>query len=208
METADESTPEAPTVPVVTLVCGASGAGKSRIAVRLAAAYGVPLAEADDVVTALKALTTPHQAPELHFWDTHPEAADWPPQRIARQHFEVADALRPGLLAVIADHIEFGAPVVIEGDYVTPDLAAGFGAAVRAVVIAEDDEHQILANFASREPDGGEQRHRARVSVLVGAELARRADCADRVSTAVVVPARPWHDGWLRADRALRGCPR
>jgi 2-phosphoglycerate kinase len=51
---------------IVTLICGASGVGKSCIAVQLASRYGVPRVEADDIVTALKALTTPDQIPILH----------------------------------------------------------------------------------------------------------------------------------------------
>src|SRR5918999_1581663 len=61
---------------IVTLVCGASGVGKSSVAVSLARRYGVPLAEADEIVTAVKALTTPEQAPMLHLWDTHSGSAD------------------------------------------------------------------------------------------------------------------------------------
>jgi len=101
---------------IVTLVCGASGAGKSRVARPLAERYGVPLAEADDIVTAVEAITTPEQQPMLHFWETHPEFRSWTPERVAARHFEVADALRPAYAAVIADHVEFAAPVVFEGD--------------------------------------------------------------------------------------------
>jgi 2-phosphoglycerate kinase len=197
--------------PTVILVCGAAGVGKSRLAAALAARHGVPLGELDDVVTAVKALTTPEQLPAVHLWDTHPEAATWTPEKIAELHFTVADALRPAVLAVVADHLEFAAPVVIEGDYLTPDLPAGFAGfddfagldgfrgAVRVVVVTEDED-QILANFAAREPDEGAQHARARVSTLVTAELARRA-AAHGVP---VIPARPWHDVLDRADRALR----
>ena len=184
----------------ITLVCGASGVGKSRLAVSLARGYGHPLAEADDVVTAVKALTTPENAPIMHLWDSHPEAAGWPPEKIAEHHFTVAEALRPGLLAIIADHLAFNAPVVLEGDYVLPDLAVGFGSAVRAVVVSEDDPDQLVANFAAREP-GPAQHGRAAVSILVGAELVHRADAAGQA----VVSARPWHDLVERADRVLRG---
>jgi 2-phosphoglycerate kinase len=131
---------------IVTLVCGASGVGKSRVARPLAERYGVPLAEADDIVTALQAITTPEQQPMLHFWETHPEFRSWTPERIAARHFDVASALRPAYAAVIADHVEFAAPAVFEGDYLLPELAAA-----------------------------GQQRDRARVSALVSAELARRA---------------------------------
>ncbi|WP_069166993.1 hypothetical protein [Nocardia altamirensis] len=87
----------------VTLICGASGVGKSRTAIPLAARYGVPLAEADDIVTALAALTTPEHHPLLHYWDTHPEIQVAEPERIAELHFAAADALRPGFEAVIAE---------------------------------------------------------------------------------------------------------
>lgn len=83
------------------------------------------LGEADDVVTAVKALTTPENAPIMHLWDSDPEAASWAPEKVAEHHFTVAEALRPGLLAIIADHLAFNAPVVLEGDYVLPDLAVG-----------------------------------------------------------------------------------
>lgn len=184
----------------VTLLCGASGVGKSCLARPLASRYNMPLIEADDIVTALQAMTTAYQQPWLHFWRTHPEAASWAPAEIADLHFRIACALRPAFLAVIADHIEFAAPAVLEGDYLLPELAAEFGPAVRTVVINEQDEDQIVANYQQREP-GSVQRHRARVSVLVGTELTRRADRC-RVPA---VPARPWGNGLDRLDGALRG---
>lgn len=185
---------------IVTLVCGASGAGKSCMGRPLAARYGVPLAEADDIVTALQAITTPEQQPVLHFWETHPEFRSWAPEEIAARHFEVASALRPAYAAVIADHVEFAAPVVFEGDYLLPELAAEAGTAVRAVVLDEQDEDQIAANYLRREPGARQQRDRARVSALVSAELARRA----RRCGVPVLPARPWNDGLDRVDTALR----
>jgi len=166
----------------------------------LAVRYGVPLAEADDIVTALQAITTPQQQPVLHFWETHPEFRSWAPEEIAARHFEVASALRPAYAAVIADHVEFAAPVVFEGDYLLPELAAEAGTAVRAVVLDEQDEDQIAANYLRREPGAQQQRDRARVSALVSAELARRA----RRCGVPVVPARPWSDGLDRVDKALR----
>jgi 2-phosphoglycerate kinase len=185
----------------VTLVCGAAGVGKSSVATALARRYGTPLAEVDDIVTAVKALTTAEQLPLLHYWDTHPEAGSWAPGRIAELHLAVADMLRPALLAVIADHLDFRAPVVVEGDYLVPELASGFGCAVRAVIVDEPDEDRIVTNYRSREPHHGEQRGRARVSTLVGARLVERA-ARCRVP---VVPARPWTDVLDRVDAALRG---
>jgi 2-phosphoglycerate kinase len=185
---------------IVALVCGASGAGKSSVAIPLARRHGVPLTEADDIVTAHQAMTTPEQAPLLHLWDTDPETRTWTAQRIAQHAIAVAEAMRRGFEAVIADHIEFAAPVVMEGDYLLPDLTTAFGDAVRAVVVSEPDEDRIVANYLSREPDRGEQRFRAQVSTHFDAVLSARA----RRVGVPVVPAWPWSDAVDRADAALR----
>jgi 2-phosphoglycerate kinase len=184
---------------VVTLVCGASGVGKTSVAEPLARRYGVPLAAADDIVTALKAITTPEQSPVLHHWDTHPEAANWAPEQIAELHLAVSEAMKPGFRAVIADHVEFGAPVLLEGDYLLPDLVVGFGDTVRAVVL-QDDGSQITANYLAREPNGGAQTFRAGVSVVLGRELALRASGA----AVPVISMRPWSDVVDRVDSSLR----
>jgi 2-phosphoglycerate kinase len=182
---------------IVTLVCGASGVGKSSVAVPLARRYRVPLLEADDIVTAVQALTTPAHLPLLHRWEVDPTARTWPPERIAEHAIAVAEALRPGFAAVIADHVEEAAPLVMVGDYLLPELS---GPAVRAVVIAEPEEERIVANYRSREPESGEQRIRARVSVRLDAELSARAA---RAGVPVVV-ARPWPGCVDRVDAALR----
>lgn len=184
---------------IVTLICGASGVGKSSIAVPLARRYGVPVAEADDIVTAVNALTTPDQTPILHLWDDQPDAHDWTPARLADHTIAVAEELRRGFEAVIADHVASATPVVMEGDYLLPDLGIGFGEAVRAVVVSEPDEDRIVINYRSREAGAGEQRLRARVSALIDAELSIRAARVD----APVVAAWPWTDSLDRVDAAL-----
>lgn len=180
------------------MVCGASGVGKSSVAIPLAARYGVPLGETDDIVTALKTITSTDDQPVLHYWDTHPEVASWSRERIADLHLDVTDVLLPALRAVMADHVEFDAPVVLEGDYVVPELAVGFGAAVRAVVLVEPDVDRITANLGAREP-GTDHSFRAGVSLEIGARLAARAHDLG----VPVVQAWPWSDGVDRVDAAL-----
>jgi hypothetical protein len=90
-------------------------------------------------------------------------------------------------------------PVVMEGDYLLPDLGIGFGEAVRAVVVSEPDEDRIVINYRSREAGAGEQRLRARVSALIDAELSIRAARVD----VPVVAAWPWTDSLDRVDAAL-----
>ena len=74
--------------------------------------------------------------------------------------------LAPALEAVIANHLEGGAPVVLEGDFLLPALAVqptyGDTAAdgqVRAIFLYEEDEAQLCRNFVDRE--GEEQPERA-----------------------------------------------
>lgn len=182
----------------VLLVGGASGIGKSHVSYPLARQLGVSVLEVDDLVTALTAATTPDQLPLLHYWDTHPEARDWPAERICELTMDVVDSLRPVLDAVIADHLDSGTPVILEGDYLAPSLAVG-RPGVRAVVLDEPDVDQLVRNFASREPDAGEQRLRAEVSVLVGTRLT-----ADAAALGVpVVAVRPWDTVLDRAAEAL-----
>lgn len=184
----------------VALICGASGVGKTTVAVGLAARYGVPLTGADDLVTAVMALTTPQQQPTLHYWDTSPAARSWPEDEIVDLHLRVADVMEPAFRAVIADHVEFDAPVILEGDYLVPELVVRFGEGVRAVVLDESDEDQIVAAYLNREPEAGPQRVRAGVSVRLGQRLVARA----RGLSVPVVRPRPWADAVGRVDAALR----
>ncbi|MEU8763309.1 hypothetical protein [Streptomyces sp. NPDC048659] len=173
----------------VLVVGGASGMGKTRLARELARRYGVPLVEVDDIVEALLAVTRPEHLPEVHYWRTHPEAADREPGFVIERQIAVARALAPAVEAVIANHVDTDTPVILEGDYLLPGAATPNGP-VRGVVVHDDSEDRVVANYLSREPEEGEQRHRARVSVGYGRWLAEQADAA---GVPVVAP-RPWHD--------------
>ncbi|EOD63633.1 hypothetical protein H480_36038 [Amycolatopsis vancoresmycina DSM 44592] len=184
------------------LLGGASGTGKSRVAYPLARRYGVPIVEVDDLVLAVQRMTTPEQQPLLHHWDTHPDAGRLPVSRVVELQAAIAEALQPALEAVIGNHLETDTPVVIEGDYLLPALAAqdsfdGQAAEgrVRAVFLHEPDPAQLVANYLEREPHEGEQRSRAEASARYGDWLAARA-----VEQGIpVVPARPWATTLSRA---------
>jgi hypothetical protein len=110
-----------------------------------------------------------------------------------------------GLEAVIANHLEAGTPVVLEGDFIHPALAAQPSYAgqpndgrVRGVFLHEPDERQLVTNYLQREPDTGPQTVRARVSVLYGHWLKAEAE---RLGVAVV-EARPWETVF---ERVLSG---
>ncbi|MGV9366072.1 hypothetical protein [Amycolatopsis sp. NPDC003731] len=179
----------------VLLLGGASGTGKSRLSYPLARRYEVPIVEVDDLVLAVQRMTTPAQQPLVHYWDTHPDAGSLPVSQVLELQIAVAEALRPALEAVIGNHLETDTPVVIEGDYLLPALAAqdsfagqAAGGRVRAVFLHEPDPGRLVANYLEREPDEGEQHSRAQVSARYGDWLAARAG----EHGIPVLTARPW----------------
>jgi 2-phosphoglycerate kinase len=180
----------------VLLLGGASGTGKTSLSYPLARRYGTPIVEVDDLVEALQAVTTPEQQPILHYWLAHPEAAQFPAERIVDLQIAFAEALRPAVDAVIANHVQTDTPVIIEGDYLLPGPLPDF---VRAVFVHEPDVEQLVHNYRLREPAAGEQRGRAEVSVRYGDWLAEQATRHGLP----VLPARPWDTSLDRVHELL-----
>jgi 2-phosphoglycerate kinase len=179
----------------VLLLGGASGTGKTAVSYRLAQAFGVGLTEIDDFQVLLERMTTPEQQPALHFWRTHPAPHLLSATEIFEQGLTIGPVMAPGLEAVIANHLESGTPVVLEGDFIHPALAAQktFGGIpnngqVRAIFLHEADEQQLIENFSQRELEQGPQVTRARVSWLYGEWLKRE----EETYGLPVLPARPW----------------
>ncbi len=179
----------------VLLLGGASGVGKSSISYRLARHFGAGLTEVDDFQVLLLKMTTPEQQPALHFWWTHPAPETLTAEEIMTQGLDIGRVMSIGLEAVIANHLVAGTSVVLEGDFIHPDLAARAsfgdqpnGGRVRAVFLHEADEDQLVENYLRREPADEPQLLRARVSVLKSRWLKHEAE---RLGVPVV-EARPW----------------
>jgi 2-phosphoglycerate kinase len=190
----------------VLLIGGAPGTGKTSVAYRLAHHFTVGITAIDDFQVILERMTTPEQQPVLHFWRTHPNPGLLTAEEIMRQGLEVARAMTPALDAVIADHLDTKVPLVLEGDFIAPALAAqpSFGGQlnagrVGAVFLYEPDEAQILRNFSLREPEAGVQAKRSRVSWLQGQWLQR--EC--RRLGIPALPARPWETLFMRVLEAV-----
>jgi 2-phosphoglycerate kinase len=185
----------------VLLIGGASGVGKTQISYRLARHFGVGITEIDDFQVILERLTTPEQQPVLHFFRTDPEAFFRLDEEGRLAHaIRYAEALAEPLELVIANHLDGGSPIVLEGDFLLPSLAVreaydGVPAAgrVRALVVYEDDEEQIGRNYAARE--GEPQSIRARASWRHSEWLRREAEQLGLPTIA----ARPWESIFERA---------
>lgn len=179
----------------VVLLGGPSGVGKTAVSYRLARYFGVGITEVDDFHVLLERMTTAEQQPTIHLRQTHPALDQLPAYEIMRRLLDLGDALTPGLEAVIANHLETATPVVLEGDFILPALAAqasfsgqANGGRVRGAFLHEPDEQQLVANYLSREPQSGPQVKRAHVSWLHGLWLRQEAE---RHGIPVVL-ARPW----------------
>jgi 2-phosphoglycerate kinase len=180
----------------VLLLGGAAGTGKTRVSYRLARLFGVGITEVDDFQVVLERMTTPQQQPELHFWRTHPDPASLKAEEIQAQGVEVLRVMSVALEAVIENHLESGTAVVLEGDFIDPELAVrtSFGeepaaGRVRALFLVEPDERQLLENFLTREPSMGPQTIRAQVSRLHSERF--RREC--KLLGVPCIEARPWN---------------
>lgn len=172
------------------LVGGPSGCGKSSFAYPFAERFGLALTEADDLFIAAKTLTSPAELPDLHYFSTEPEATErLSPEEILEALLRTSRVLTPAFEAVVANHLETDRPMLLEGDYLLPELAERCDEQrVRMVFLIEEDEEQILLNYERREPEAGRQSKRARVSWLYGQWLL--GEC-ERCGLPVV-NARPW----------------
>lgn len=157
------------------------------------------MTEVDDLVHAVEALTTSAEQPTIHYWKTHPEAGlQLPSEKILEIHLDISRKLAPAIASVIDNHIETKMPVVLDGDYILPELIAQYSDRVKAIFLYEDDEDQIVKNYLWREPDQREQRKRAQVSWLLGRWL---HDECERLGLAAI-PSRPWE---TVVERAIAG---
>lgn len=185
----------------ILLIGGASGVGKTRISYRLAHHFGIGITEIDDFQVILERMTSLEEQPVLHFFNTNPDAF----MRLTEVE-KLAFAIRYGTVMaepleyVIANHLQGGPPLVLEGDFLLPALAAqpafdGIPAAgrVRSLFVIEEDEAQIGRNFLAREDDAQPERARAswRYSEWLRQEAGRLG--------LPVLQARPWETGFARA---------
>ncbi|WP_219722100.1 hypothetical protein [Deinococcus planocerae] len=173
----------------------------------LAHRLGISVTEVDDLHLAVMHLTTPERQPALHCWFTHPDPGSLSADQIVRAHLAASRALPPALEAVVLNHVKEGPPLVLEGDYLLPELAArpalvdAFARGeVRAVFLHEPDEEQLVRNLRSREPGEGEQRGRAHVSWNLSLWLREEAE---RYGLSAL-PARPWETLLDRLVDALK----
>lgn len=193
----------------VLLIGGASGVGKSSVSYRLARHFGVGITEIDDFQVVLERMTDPETYPELHLWQRDPEAfLSMSPDEQLAFTVRYGTVMSEALEQVIGNHLEGGPPIVLEGDFLLPEVTvrdsyAGHPAEgrVRAIFIVERDEAQIARNYFARE--GEEQSGRARTSWRYSEWLRQEAE---RLGVPVI-EARPWDTVFERCLEAIGSLP-
>lgn len=183
---------------MVLLIGGPSGTGKSSIAYELSRFYDASVLEADDIYLSVKAVTDSSCLPAIHRWDG---GEDWQAAGIQSNVSWLIDVGRemiPALKALVQRHIEDKVPVIIEGDFISPDLVALLDLPLARAVFLQDDIPQIVENYMARE--GGEpQRFRAEVSAAYG----RWIEGVCSLTGCPVIAARPWETALTRVLDAL-----
>jgi 2-phosphoglycerate kinase len=196
----------------VLLLGGGSGTGKTRAAQLVAARFGVPWLQLDDIRLALQHATTPEQHAELHYFLANPSVWERPEEELFEGLKAVARVTSAALEAVVAHHLSHNDPVVIEGDGILPRMAAGThfagresAGSVRAIFLVEPREEDVLAAFQARGPRGDavdepRLRTQARVAWRHGQWVQQEA----LTMGLPVVAARPYERVAARLEKELR----
>jgi 2-phosphoglycerate kinase len=148
-------------VPVVILIGGATGVGKSTIATQLAARLGIVRVVATDAIReVMRAMLSPELMPTLHVSSFQADRAMREPATRAADALvmgfrEQTAAVSVGIDALIDRAAAEGTSIVIEGAHVVPGFfdADKHGDAILAVpfIIGIDDEERHRSHFAARE---------------------------------------------------------
>jgi 2-phosphoglycerate kinase len=196
----------------VLLLGGSSATGKTRAAELVAARFGVPWLQLDDIRLALQQATTPEHHSDLHYFRSDASVWERPEEQLVEGLKAVGRITSAAAEAVVAHHLSQNQPVVIEGDGILPRMAAGThfagresAGSVRAIFLVEPREEEVLAAFQARGPRGDPVdeptlRTQARVSWLFGQWLQQEA----LTLGLAVVAARPYERVAARLEKELR----
>lgn len=172
----------------VLLIGGSSGIGKSNVSKTLSLIYKTQLIGADDVCQSLKDKSRKEEYPAIHYWMGD---EDWQKVTVfenvnylCRVSHELSDCLK----MIVNDSLDRDIPLIIEGDFISPEFAATFSSSrVKSVFLYETDIRQIERNYKARE--GGDiQSFRASISFEYGQKIKNK--CTDHGLSHIQV--RPW----------------
>ena len=139
------------TIPKVLAIGGCAAVGKTTAAAAVAARLGSAALPLDTIWLALRAATSPSSHPELH--DLDPSDGELTLERLCDHHMKGAESISRAMDPVIEYYLREGQPVVMEGAWIAPSVAARWTRdheGVQAVFIHEPDMDKILATMLAR----------------------------------------------------------
>lgn len=148
-------------VPLVILMGGATGVGKSTVATQLAARLGVTRVISTDAIReVLRSAVSADLMPTLHVSSFNAESTVMLPPKsdvdpVVAGFQEQVKAVAVGIKALIARAIEEGTDIIVEGAHVVPGFLQGWeeefkNAVIIPVVMVVDDEELHRSHFHMR----------------------------------------------------------
>lgn len=141
---------------LVLLIGGHSAAGKTFAAERIALSLGVSWLMVDDVRLAFqRADVTLPRGTESLYADKRPDFRNRTPEEQCAALIDVGGVMSAPLEAIVENHVDQRAPIVIEGDGIVPALLSRpavleRAAWIRAAFIVEPDESVLRAALVAR----------------------------------------------------------
>lgn len=175
----------------ILLLGGASGIGKSTVAMRLGQRLGIPWLQVDDFRLAFERSGV-----------TIPDSALTPTFGGPGGLVEVGNLLAPAIEAVCENHIAQNNPAILEGDAILPTIfdrpmmrGLAAGGWLRTIFLDEPEEQAIQTNMQTRNRGHADPAH-AHKNWQYSEWLRQEAEQRGLPA----LPARPWH---TLADRIL-----
>jgi 2-phosphoglycerate kinase len=175
------------------LLGGATASGKSRSGNEVARRLGLHCVSADALWKALMSVTSRESHPAFHYFEPTEEEWRRGPDFVCERHVESAQAQTPALQAFIDWELKEGHSMLLEGAWITPEMAARHCEALRdtrAVFIHEPDEDGILASMVERQLRDSPSERQIRLAAMAWRYGNRLRDGA-RKHGLPVVEARP-----------------
>ncbi|MDQ3537551.1 MAG: AAA family ATPase [Actinomycetota bacterium] len=156
------------TVPLVVLIGGTTGVGKSTVATTLAAQLGiVRIVSTDAVREVMRGIFTKEMMPSIHAssYDVAPYLREPPEETnsVITGFRRQVQAVSVGVTQVIRRAVVEGTDLIVEGVHVVPgflELPGRAEAIVASMVITVDDEQLHRSHFAARAADTRSRRDR------------------------------------------------
>lgn len=188
----------------ILLIGGASGVGKSCVSYQLSKIYEMNVVQVDDFQSIVEHYTKEDDYPVFHYWKNHfEEAINQPLEKKLEIMINYANELSKVLELVINNHIEENRPMILEGDFISPELCkklmqdSVIKDRVKCIYIIEDDETQILQNYFNRE--GSIQNDRAELSWRYNNWIKEQIEETEIIT----IPSKPWESSIKRICNIL-----